>query len=162
LEENRQEVENEQNTESDQEVLERIEKKRRRTARYNFFALGVLVGLLVAFLLTVVLVGGGILNPGAQLAAGSVSKTDDTVLTSEVKNKIGLLEDSIHEYYLGDTTNDALETGIYKGMVDALRIPNIIHRRSSILCGKVQKAFIMVSVPISALTERQNTARSQA
>ena len=67
MEENRQEVENEQNTESDQEVLERIEKKRRRTARYNFFALGVLVGLLVAFLLTVVLVGGGILNPGAQL-----------------------------------------------------------------------------------------------
>ena len=123
MEENRQEVENVQNTGSDQEVLERIEKKRRRTARYNFFALGVLVGLLVAFLLTVVLVGGGILNPGAQLAAGSVLKTDDTVLTSEVKNKIGLLEDSIHEYYLGDTTNDALETGIYKGMVDALGDP---------------------------------------
>lgn len=123
MEENRQEVENEQNTASDQEVLERIEKKRRRTARYNFFALGVLVGLLVAFLLTVVLVGGGILNPGAQLAAGSVSKTDDTVLTNEVKNKIGLLEDSIHEYYLGDTTNEDLETGIYKGMVDALGDP---------------------------------------
>ena len=120
MEENRQEVENEQNTESDQEVLERIEKKRRRTARYNFFALGVLVGLLVAFLLTVVLVGGGILNPGAQLA---VSKTDDTVLTNEVKNKIGLLEDSIYEYYLGDTTNEDLETGIYKGMVDALGDP---------------------------------------
>ena len=123
MEEDRQEVENEQNTESDQEVLERIEKKRRRTARYNFFALGVLVGLLVAFLLTVVLVGGGILNPGAQLAAGSVSKTDDTVLANEVKNKIGLLEDSIYEYYLGDTTNEDLETGIYKGMVDALGDP---------------------------------------
>ena len=72
MEENRQEVENERNTESDQEVLERIEKKRRRTARYNFFALGVLVGLLVAFLITFVHVGGGFLNTGAQLAAGSV------------------------------------------------------------------------------------------
>ena len=67
--------------------------------------------------------GGGILNPGAQLAAGSVSKTDDTVLTNEVKNKIGLLEDSIYEYYLGDTTNEDLETGIYTGMVDVLGAP---------------------------------------
>lgn len=93
-----------------------------------------------------------------------MSKTDDTVLTNEVKNKIGLLEDSIYEYYLGDTTNEDLETGIYKGMVDALGDPYSEYYTPDELntLREAQRAFTMVSVPISALTERQNTARSQA
>lgn len=47
----------------------------------------------------------------------------ETVMTKAVEGKVKMLEDSIKTYYLDDVTNEELEVGIYKGIVDALGDP---------------------------------------
>jgi carboxyl-terminal processing protease len=45
------------------------------------------------------------------------------VLNAGVENKLKLLESSIKEYYLSDVSNEDLEVGLYRGLVDALGDP---------------------------------------
>nr|MBQ8252251.1 S41 family peptidase [Lachnospiraceae bacterium] len=90
---------------------------------------GIIVGLVIALMLSCVvyLVGMKKNNAAYVRLAGSASAettdAEDSVLNSQVGQKLSILEDSIQEYYLGDVTNEQLENGLYRGLVEATGDP---------------------------------------
>lgn len=107
------------------------QKKRDSAGKRNWFLGGMFAGLLVALLISTVtfLVGSarsGGMKPTLKnnVPAGTgASSEEESVLSDEVENKLQLLESSIKEYYLSGTTNEELELGLYKGIVEALNDP---------------------------------------
>ena len=100
-------------------------KRESRVKRLSFMN-GFLVGLLAALCMSAgVYLITAKLYPAARLATSTPDATPaaDTVLTNSVESKIRLLEDSLKEYYLEDVSNEELEVGLYKGLVDALDDP---------------------------------------
>lgn len=79
---------------------------------WGLFALGLVVGLLVALIITSI------------IFRHSASLSKDSLVDEQVLKKIESLESIIHKrFYLGEVTDEELEEGIYKGMVDALDDP---------------------------------------
>ena len=79
---------------------------------WGLFVLGLVIGLLVALIITSV-----IFRQSIQLPEGSL-------LDVRVAEKIEALEGLIHErFYLSEVTNGELEEGIYRGMLKALDDP---------------------------------------
>ncbi len=90
------------------------------------FLNGFLMGLLTALCISAaVYLITNKYAPVARLASSTPEATasSDTVLTKSVEGKIKLLEDSLKSYYLEDVTNEDLEVGLYKGLVEALDDP---------------------------------------
>lgn len=79
---------------------------------WGLFVLGLVIGLLVALIITSV------------IFKQNVSLSDDTLLDARVVEKIEDLENLIHSrYYLAEMTDEELEEGIYRGMLWALNDP---------------------------------------
>lgn len=84
----------------------------KNTRGWGLFVLGLVVGLLVALIITSI------------IFKKSVSFSDDTLMDGRVLKKIESLESLIHKrFYLKEVTDEELETGIYKGMLAALGDP---------------------------------------
>ncbi len=60
---------------------------------------------------------------GAVSATGSGISDGDAVANPSTIQKMDILEQMIHEYYLEDVNEADMETGVYKGMVEALGDP---------------------------------------
>lgn len=76
------------------------------------FVLGMVIGLLAALIIT------------SAIFKNNVSVSDDSLLDSHVLEKIEKLEETIHRrFYLSEVTDEELENGIYRGMLDALQDP---------------------------------------
>jgi len=84
----------------------------KNTRGWGLFILGLVVGLLVALIITSI------------IFKKSASFSDDTLMDGRVLKKIEDLENLIHKrFYLKEVTDEELETGIYKGMLAALDDP---------------------------------------
>lgn len=94
----------------------------------RYFMTGIICGMLIAtgiFALTVI---GRTLYKDYRIKkaikAGTYAEDgidyDSKLINESVASKIGTLEAVIDKYYLNDYTTEDLETGIYRGMIDAL------------------------------------------
>jgi carboxyl-terminal processing protease len=85
------------------------EKKQKN---WGLFVLGLVIGLLVALIITSV------------IYKKNVSLSDDSLVDSRVLKKIESLESTIHDrFYLSEVTDEELEEGIYRGLLEALDDP---------------------------------------
>ncbi len=110
------------------EMLDQLEERKReqKTVKRNWFAGGMIAGLVVALLITCVVWLIVMKNSTDVSVVGNrASKTEESnsVLNAQVLQKLGILEDSINEYYLGDVEREDLETGLYRGIVEATGDP---------------------------------------
>ena len=115
-------MENEEKIYDSEQTFREMEKKE---IKNKYYWGGVISGLLVALVLMILFqVGGNITGTKETTGDGTSASTDkESVVTTSVERKMKMLEDSIGEYYLEDYDADALEEGIYKGMVDSLGDP---------------------------------------
>lgn len=76
------------------------------------FVLGMVVGLLVALIITSV------------IFKGSINVTNGSFLDNKTLEKIAELEDILHKrFYLSEVTDEQLQEGIFRGMIDSLDDP---------------------------------------
>lgn len=112
-----------------EERMEQIkaEKKKTKELKRTWFFGGIVAGLVLSILISCGTYLVNVLRNGgeARLVINNPEATeaDKSVMNSTVENKIRLLEDSIKEYYLSDVSNEDLEIGLYRGIVQALDDP---------------------------------------
>ena len=102
------------------------EKLEKRSIKRNWFAGGMIAGLALALVLSCVVYMIGIRNNTRVSLIGSRTEEtaeEDKVLNSRVQQKLGILEDSINNYYLGEVSKEDLEEGLYRGIVEATGDP---------------------------------------
>jgi carboxyl-terminal processing protease len=84
-------------------------------------------GLLSGLLLAVLLIGCGYLGTQVyriySIKQAASTDADTELLSDYTLAKIGVIEDTIEQYYLEGTDDATLENGIYSGMLDALDDP---------------------------------------
>lgn len=79
---------------------------------WGLFALGLVIGLLVALIIT------------SAIFRQNVSLSDETLVDARVLEKIESMEKLIHSrFYLSEMTDEELEEGLYRGLMDALNDP---------------------------------------
>lgn len=84
----------------------------RRKKGWGSFVLGMVVGLLVALIITSAIFKNG----------GTV--LGDSFVDSDVLEKVGAIEELLEErFYLSEVTDEQLEEGIYRGILDSLEDP---------------------------------------
>lgn len=59
--------------------------------------------------------------------ASSDIKSVDTIVDKSVEEKVGVLEDTINEYYLEDVQSATLEEGMYRGILESLEDPYSVY-----------------------------------
>lgn len=104
------------------------EEETSRSFGQKRFLLGILCGMLIAMsIVGLVLLGNHFLSDykvKKAVKAGTFAEDGESyhskIVNEGVASKIVTLESVIDKYYLNDYTNEDLETGIYRGMVDAL------------------------------------------
>lgn len=94
----------------------------------GMFIVGVMLGLACALLLfAIVYIGFGVQNSIQQMSAERSVKSnldEGSAINSDLVSKLQALEDTIDKYYfLGEVTNEELQTGIYRGIMEALGDP---------------------------------------
>lgn len=102
------------------------EKREKRSIKRNWFAGGMIAGLALALVLSCVVYIIGVRNNTRVSLIGSRTEEtaeEDKVLNSRVQQKLGILEDSINNYYLGEVSKEDLEEGLYRGIVEATGDP---------------------------------------
>ena len=92
------------------------------------FAGGLIAGIVLTLFLGCGYFAGTQLYRAFQAQKGAVSASGDSQEAVSVANpatmqKMGVLEEMIDEYYLEDAQESALEQGVYKGMIEALKDP---------------------------------------
>ncbi|MBR1853894.1 MAG: PDZ domain-containing protein [Lachnospiraceae bacterium] len=91
-----------------------MEKQSRKG--WGLFALGLVVGLLMALIIISV------------IFRKNVSFAQDTFMDERILGKIEYLEEMIHEkFYLNEISDEELEVGVYRGMIDALDDPYSVY-----------------------------------
>lgn len=115
-----------------QDVLVQLKENKQEKAilKRNWFAGGMIAGLIVAILISCVvyLIQGG--NSGKVRVMGAKSsETDaaDSAVNALSLQKLGMIEDTINEYYLGEVSKEDLETGLYRGLVEATGDPYSVY-----------------------------------
>ena len=95
-----------------------MEKQNRKG--WGLFALGLVVGLLVALVITSI------------LFRKNVSIPEDSLVNERVLGKVQYLETLIHDkFYLKEVTDEELEEGIYRGILEALDDPYSVYYTSN-------------------------------
>lgn len=111
-----------------EEVLSRLEeqKQEQRAIKRNWFAGGMIAGLVIALLISCVVYLVQIKNSrDVSVMGAQASQTDaaESAINALSMQKLGIIEDSINEYYLGEVTQEELEIGLYRGLVEATGDP---------------------------------------
>lgn len=84
----------------------------RNNKSWGSFVLGMVVGLLVALIIT------------SMIYKGSGALTGDSFVDADTLEKVAAIEDVLRErFYLSEVTDDQLEEGIYRGMIASLDDP---------------------------------------
>lgn len=84
--------------------------------------------------------------------------TSSEILTDNTKQKVGILENAIEKYYLDEVENEALEDGLYHGLVEALDDPYSTYYSSEELKDlqeKTQGIYYGIGARVSIDTETQ-------
>lgn len=99
-------------------------KKNNKNNTKGLFSCGLVVGMAVA-LLIVGLIYAGVKITGTLLGNSSnIEFAEDSAVTPRLVNKLQVLEQTIDRYYyLDEVTDEALDDGVYKGMLAALGDP---------------------------------------
>lgn len=93
-----------------------MDMEQQKRKGWGLFALGLVVGLLVALIITSI------------IFRKSAIFGDDSFMNDRVLGKVQSLEGLIHEkFYLKDMTDEELEAGLYRGMMDALDDPYSVY-----------------------------------
>lgn len=93
-----------------------MDMEQQKRKGWGLFALGLVVGLLVALIITSI------------IFRKSAIFGDDSFMNDRVLGKVQSLESIIHEkFYLKDMTDEELEEGLYRGMMDALDDPYSVY-----------------------------------
>lgn len=108
--------------------MEQIEQREQNNQRSGYWS-GLFSGLLLAILLF------GCIYTGKQVFQIFETKkimqeaqTEDAELLNDYTSaKIEVIEDTIHQYYLEETDREALENGIYCGLVNSLEDPYSVY-----------------------------------
>lgn len=126
MDENKQEIEEyiqsvQQETSNDTPA----QKPSAKAIRGNVFAWGVVTGLLIALCITgsMYIYNAYKAEQIQQASTEQTQEAEQSVVNVAVEKKLKLLEDSIDKYYLNDVTTEDLETGVYKGVIEALGDP---------------------------------------
>ena len=111
-----------------QEMLDRLEQQKRekREMKRNWFAGGMIAGLIMSIVITCIVWIVGI-NDGRSVGLigkdAEQTEAEESVVNEQVQQKLRVLEDSINEYYLGEVSKQDLEEGLYYGLVEATGDP---------------------------------------
>lgn len=109
--------------------LDSLQKKETNDGKKGLFFSGMIVGLAGALLIVSIAYLGIRFSRLMDARENGVSAKDidfleDSAITPQMVNKLQLLEDTIEKYYyLDEVTDEELDDGIYKGMLDALGDP---------------------------------------
>lgn len=112
-------MENEQGYNSEQ-VFKEMELKETKN---KYYMGGLLSGLLIALLLTVLFQVFDGRKAAPEKAISETEQETESIVTDKVVRKAQVIEDSINKYYLNEYDAKELENGIYKGMVESLGDP---------------------------------------
>ena len=95
------------------------------------FILGLLIGIFVTLLLTLFTTGIAGLGRGIKqlkdIRAHKESTTGGSVTDADVVRKLGILEETIQEYFWQDVDNATLEEGVYRGILASLDDPYSVY-----------------------------------
>lgn len=102
-------------------------KKEPRGSGKGLFFCGMMLGLAGAFLVfAIAYIAFGLQTSIQQMTGQSVrvELEEDSAVNSDLISKLQALEDTIDKYYyLGEVTNEELQTGMYRGIMEALGDP---------------------------------------
>ena len=95
------------------------------------FILGLMIGIFVTLLLSLFTTGLAGLSRGVKqlkdIRAHKESVTGGSVTDAAVVRKLGILEDTIQEYFWQDVDSETLEEGVYRGILDSLDDPYSVY-----------------------------------
>ena len=111
-----------------QEVLNQLaeRKKEQNSIKRSWFAGGMIAGLVLALLISCGVYLVQMKNSrDVSMIGARASQTDaaESAINALSLQKLGIIEDSINEYYLGEITQEDLENGLYRGIVEATGDP---------------------------------------
>lgn len=105
---------------------ERLQKEMRGSGKGLFFG-GMILGLAGALLVfAIAYIAFGIQNTVQQMTGQTVQTNleEGSAINSDLIAKLQALEETIDKYYyLGEVTNEELQTGVYRGIMEALGDP---------------------------------------
>jgi carboxyl-terminal processing protease len=89
---------------------------------------GLVTGVVVTVMI-VILVGSciNIYTKVKKMAGYANTSSAESITDSSVNSKLGVLEDTIQEYFWQDVDEETLETGLYKGLLDSLDDPYSVY-----------------------------------
>ena len=95
------------------------------------FILGLMIGIFVTLLLSLLTTGVVGLGRGMKqlkdIRAHKESVTGGSVTDADVVQKLGILEETIQEYFWQDVDNATLEEGVYRGILASLDDPYSVY-----------------------------------
>ena len=97
-------------------------RRAKRTGRWQGVLIMTLIVLFIAFLAVVAVVIQRIRN-GSLLSLLRIANPSESIITEEVKEKADSLKAVIDTYYYEDVDEEALENGMYKGLMEGLGDP---------------------------------------
>jgi len=105
---------------------DKVRKETQGSDKGLFFG-GMILGLAGALLVfAIAYVAFGVQNTVQQMTGHTIQAEleEDSAVNSELIAKLQALEDTINKYYyLGEVTNEELQTGVYRGIMEALGDP---------------------------------------
>lgn len=94
----------------------------------KYYILGIVTGILAAFAITLGVIGAvriyKAVLPGSR---GNAAGRTESITNRSVERKLGVLEDTIKKYFWKDVEEDALEDGLYKGLLNSLEDPYSVY-----------------------------------
>lgn len=88
---------------------------------------GLVTGLGIALLIVVLVITGARVLQMFQVFGITKKGTQESVTNSQTIEKLSVLEDTIHEYFWQDVTEEKLEEGVYKGILESLEDPYSVY-----------------------------------
>lgn len=95
------------------------------------FILGLMIGIFVTLLLSLLVTGAAGLGRGIRqlkdIRAHKEGAAGGSVTDADVVRKLGILEETIQEYFWQDVDSRTLEEGVYRGILDSLDDPYSVY-----------------------------------
>lgn len=114
--------------EYENDEFEELQRKERKRGRKEGILISLLAVLVIALLSLAITVGKKLAN-GTLLGTILKMSTDSTeeVITDEVEEKANVLKNAIDYYYLDEVSDEDLQNGLYKGLLEGLADPYSVY-----------------------------------
>ncbi|HOO27164.1 MAG TPA: S41 family peptidase [Lachnospiraceae bacterium] len=111
-----------------EEQLEELQAKARKKGVKEGVLISLLSVFVIAFICMIVLLIIKVRDGSMFFSAwNSTSDSSDSIVTDEVEEKINVLKSAIDEYYLDEVDDEALQDGMYKGLLEGLDDPYSVY-----------------------------------